>query len=98
MADELTGGGCATAHVATGLPAGPGYTLKLLVSNYAKAKNSQMTAAAFRDSVFFYSECTWVNYRVTNSTTGRTAAKQQGRPGLGRHRCQARQPSPDRRG
>ncbi len=63
-------------------PLAPGYTLKPLIDSYATTKNTQDTAGGFRDSVFFYSECTWVDYWVTSDRTGKAAAKREATRGL----------------
>ena len=63
-------------------PLAPGHSLDPLIDDYSRAENSQMTAAGFRDSVFFYSECTWVDYWVTADRAGRTTARREATQGL----------------
>lgn len=63
-------------------PLAPGYSLAPLINDYSDAKNSQSTAGMVQDTVFFYSQCTWVHYWVTADRSGDTAAKKDATRGL----------------
>lgn len=63
-------------------PLAPGYSLDPLLDGYANVKRSEATAAMAHDDVFFFSQCTWVDYWLTADRDGDTAAKRAATNGL----------------
>lgn len=63
-------------------PLAPGYSLDPLVDGYAGVERSQATAGMMHDDVFFFSECTWVDYWLTADRAGDAAAKREATTGL----------------
>lgn len=63
-------------------PLAPGYTLDPLIAGYANVKKAEATAGMAHDDVFFFSQCTWVDYWLTADRSGNAAAKKEATKGL----------------